>query len=147
MLPGIWGKLPDRTDLRSVRLLPHAVAVEQDAQSNAAVLSDNCRRAPLEPASVAPSDDWTNRIVAAERYAHPATADDMGGDPANAGIRREPELPEHEEIVAPTPSPAQEFDLLDEDLDVDAAKAKAMRARMRIAARQASLDPGDGIEL
>ena len=31
--------------------------------------------------------------------------------------------------------------------DVDAAKANAMRARMRMVARQASLDPGDGIEL
>ena len=69
------------------------------------------------------------------------------GDPANAGIRREPELPEHEEIVAPPPSPAQEFELLDDEPDVDAAKANAMRARMRMVARQASLDPGDGIEL
>ena len=67
------------------------------------------------------------------------------GDPANAGIRREPELPEHEEIIAPPPSPAQEFELLDDEPDV--AKANAMRARMRTVARQASLDPGDGIEL
>ena len=32
-------------------------------------------------------------------------------------------------------------------LVVKAAKANAMRARMRMVARQASLDPGDGIEL
>ena len=70
-----------------------------------------------------------------------------GGDPANAGFRREPELPEHEEILPPPPSPAQEFELLDDEPDVDAAKANAMRARMRMVARQASLDPGDGIEL
>ena len=84
--------------------------------------------------------------------AAPASSDDPAagsnaGDPANAGIRREPELPEHEEIVAPPPSQEQEFELLDDEPDVDAAKANAMRARMRMVARQASLDPGDGIEL
>ena len=101
----------------------------------------------LEAASTVPTDDWTGRVAVAAGHTPPATADDMGGDPANAGIRREPELPEHEEIVAPPPSPAQEFELLDEEPDVDAAKTRAMRARTRMAARQASLDPGDGIEL
>jgi type IV secretion system protein VirD4 len=69
------------------------------------------------------------------------------GDPANAGIRREPELPEHEEIIPPPPPPSQEFDFLDDEPDVDAAKARAMRQRMRMVARQASMDPADGIEL
>jgi type IV secretion system protein VirD4 len=101
----------------------------------------------LAAAATVPSDDWTGRVAMAGNNTPPATADDMGGDPANAGIRREPDLPEHEEIVAPPPSPAQEFDLLDDEPDVDAAKAKAMRARIRVVARQASLDPGDGIEL
>ena len=68
-------------------------------------------------------------------------------DPANAGIRLEPELPEHEEIIPPPPPPSQEFDFLDDEPDVDAAKARAMRQRMRMVARQASLDPNDGIEL
>jgi len=101
----------------------------------------------LAAASTVPTDDWTDRIAVAAGTTPPAIADDMGGDPANAGIRREPELPDHEEIVAPPPSPADEFDLLDEEPDVDAAKARAVRARMRMAARQASLDPGDGIDL
>jgi len=97
-------------------------------------------------AAPASSDDWCGRIVAAAGSSVNAASSD-GGDPANAGIRREPELPEHEEIVAPPPSPAQDFELLDDEPDVDAAKANAMRARMRMVARQASLDPGDGIEL
>lgn len=101
----------------------------------------------LAAASGVPSDDWTGRVAVAAGSTAMTTGDDLGGDPANAGIRREPELPEHEEIVAPPPSPAQEFDLLDQEPDVDAAKAKALRARMRMAARQATLDPGDGIEL
>ena len=51
-------------------------------------------------------------------------------DPDNAGIRREPELPEHEEIIPPPTTPAQEFDILDDEPDVDAAKARALRSRM-----------------
>jgi len=100
-----------------------------------------------DPAAAPSSDDWSSRVVSA---AKPAVAPAPGateGDPANAGIRREPELPEHEEIVAPPRPPEQEFDILDDEPDVDAAKARAMRQRMRIVARQASLDPGDGIEL
>ena len=93
------------------------------------------------------SDDWSGRIVAATTGSTVDADSDAEGDPANAGIRREPELPEHEDIVAP-PRPAdQEFDDLDDEPDVDAAKARAMRQRMRTVARQASLDPGDGIEL
>ncbi|QYM71697.1 conjugal transfer protein TraG [Pseudochrobactrum sp. Wa41.01b-1] len=99
------------------------------------------------PANAAATDDWSGRVVAAAGHAGAGAGGDDGGDPANAGIRREPELPEHEEIIAPPPSPSQEFEFLDDEPDVDAAKADAMRARMRMVARQASLDPGDGIEL
>ncbi|MCM2505895.1 conjugal transfer protein TraG [Aureimonas altamirensis] len=93
------------------------------------------------------SDDWSNRIVAATNAAAPATASGTEGDPANAGIRREPELPEHEEIVAQPPPSEQEFDLLDDEPDVDPAKARALRQRMRMVARQVSMNPDDGIEL
>ncbi|WP_374345398.1 conjugal transfer protein TraG [Phenylobacterium sp.] len=98
------------------------------------------------PANAAASDDWSGRVVAAAGQTGAIGAGEDGGDPANAGIRREPELPEHEEIIPP-PTPTQEFELLDDEPDVDAAKANAMRSRMRMVARQASLDPGDGIEL
>ncbi|TKT81002.1 conjugal transfer protein TraG [Aquamicrobium sp. LC103] len=99
------------------------------------------------PANAAATDDWSGRVAAPAGHAGAASGGEDGGDPANAGIRREPELPEHEEILPPPPSPAQEFELLDDEPDVDAAKASAMRARMRMVARQASLDPGDGIQL
>ncbi|WP_439500428.1 conjugal transfer protein TraG [Aminobacter ciceronei] len=98
-------------------------------------------------ANAAATDDWSGRVVAAAGQTGAGLGGSDGGDPANAGIRREPELPDHEEILPPPPSPAQEFELLDDEPDVDAAKANAMRARMRMVARQASLDPGDGIEL
>jgi type IV secretion system protein VirD4 len=92
------------------------------------------------------SDDWSSRVMTAKATPTTATSG-TEGDPDNAGIRREPDLPEHEEIVAPPNPREQEFDLLDDEPDVDAAKARAMRSRMRTVARQASLDPGDGIEL
>ncbi len=47
-------------------------------------------------------DDWAGAVVA------PAVSDTE--DPANAGIRREPELPEHEEIVPEPPKPVHEFE-------------------------------------
>ncbi|WP_075657217.1 conjugal transfer protein TraG [Pseudochrobactrum sp. B5] len=101
--------------------------------------------APLAPSPSA--DDWSGRVVAAESHSAPAAADGADGDPANAGIRREPELPEHEEIVTPPPSPEQEFEFLDDEPDVDAAKARAMRQRMKMVARQVAMNPDDGIDL
>ncbi|WP_432475219.1 conjugal transfer protein TraG [Brucella anthropi] len=99
------------------------------------------------PANAAATDDWSGRVLAAAGQTGGAGGGHDGGDPANAGIRREPALPEHEEILPPPPPSEHEFELLDDEPDVDAAKANAMRARMRMVARQASLDPGDGIEL
>ena len=55
-----------------------------------------------------PEGDWADTIVAT-----PAVA--FVEEPANAGIRREPELPEHEEI-APEPRKAtNEFEPIEED--------------------------------
>ncbi|WP_234052723.1 MULTISPECIES: conjugal transfer protein TraG [unclassified Xanthobacter] len=103
----------------------------------------------LSTASLAPSpssDDWSGRVVAAESRS--ATSEnEVEGDPANAGIRREPELPSQEEIVAPPPSPEQEFEFLNDEPDVDAAKARTIRQRMRMVARQVALNPDDGIDL
>ncbi len=67
---------------------------------------------------------------------------------ANGGIRREPMLPEHEAVVPEEPpKPAQEFALLDDEPDDDAVRARAMRQRFGTVARQAALDPDDGIPL
>ena len=93
------------------------------------------------------TDDWTSRVIVAANKPANSAASRAEGDPDNAGIRREPELPEHEEIIPPPPTPAQEFDILDDEPDVDAAKARALRSRMRMIARQASMNPDDGIEL
>ncbi|PPD10140.1 MAG: conjugal transfer protein TraG, partial [Methylocystis sp.] len=70
-------------------------------------------------------------------------------DPANGGIRREPELPEHEDIAPldPTAIPPPEAVNVDEADDEEAIKARLLRSRGRALARQAALDPDDGIAL
>jgi type IV secretion system protein VirD4 len=56
-------------------------------------------------------------------------------------------LPEHEEIAPPDHALVGEFDILDDEPDVDAAKARSLRQQVTSVARQASMDPADGIEL
>jgi type IV secretion system protein VirD4 len=87
----------------------------------------------------AAKDDWQSAVVAP-----PATDTE---DPANAGIRREPELPEHEDIVTAPRKPAQEFDLPDDEADDDAQRLRVLQRQVRATARQVSLDPADDMGL
>ncbi len=96
------------------------------------------------PPSDRQTDDWTGRNPIA---AAPPQKRRCGDEDADGGIRREPDLREHEEI-APEPVHARsEFADLDDEPDDDAQRAKSMRDRFATVARQASLDPDDGIEL
>jgi type IV secretion system protein VirD4 len=81
---------------------------------------------------------WTAAIRAA---APPAEDSD------NAGIRREPELPEHEEIVVEHRKPAQEFELAEDEPPDIVRDRQALQRRNRRLARQVALDPGDGMDL
>lgn len=71
-------------------------------------------------------------------------------DTANAGIRQEPELPVHENIA---PEPERTFNEFRYDDDDDGVEDEGVRNRraadraMRRAARNASLDPDDGVDL
>jgi len=56
-------------------------------------------------------------------------------------------LPEHEEIVGSERLADREFDVLEDESDLDAAKARALRLSVRNVARQAAMDPADGIGL
>jgi type IV secretion system protein VirD4 len=67
-------------------------------------------------------------------------------DPANGGIRREPELPEHEDIAPEQAKPSTEF-AFEDDAGDKAVRARVLRAQARGLARQASMDPNDGIDL
>ena len=94
------------------------------------------------------ADDWRalpHLTSAAARQTE--VAQHIDADPANAGIRREPELPEHEEIVGSERPADREFDMLEDDPDIDAAKARTLRQSVRVVARQAAMDPEDGIGL
>jgi len=95
-----------------------------------------------------PADDWRTLPIPKIRRAKPAaSAAPDDDDPANGGIRREPDLPEHEEIVPEDRSPNHEFDILDDEQDGDAIKARQMRLNLRSVARQATMDPADGLDL
>ena len=68
-------------------------------------------------------------------------------DPANAGIRREPELPEHEEI-APEPRKAiNEFEPIEEDGDDEPQRRRMLQRTMGAVARQISLDTADDMQI
>ena len=100
-------------------------------------------------------DDWSGRrpIVAPPTFA-PAPVDksDEGSgeddEAENAGLRRQPDMERHVDIApAPKSAPANEFEPDDPEPDGDATSQAALRRQVRIVARQASLDPDDGIEL
>jgi type IV secretion system protein VirD4 len=98
-------------------------------------------KSPLtaEPSAVSPNGDWAGAVVA------PAASDTE--DPANAGIRREPELPEHEEIVPEPPKPVHEFEPADEEPDDEVQRQRVMQRTFGTVARQVSLDPGDDMQM
>ena len=93
-----------------------------------------------DSSSLSRADDWSGAGVVAPS----ASATD---DPANAGIRREPELPEHEDI-APEPAKAvHEFEPAEEESDDDGQRLRAFQRNARTVARQVSLDPADDMGL
>ncbi|MCO6185184.1 conjugal transfer protein TraG [Rhizobium sp. L1K21] len=106
---------------------------------------------PPDPARFEPhvnDDCWTARIVGVP--GSPVSEDQHEAEDAvDGGIRREPDLPEHEEIVLQSeePTPSTEFDMLEDDADEPAKQARTFRRQSRQIARQATLDPNDGIDL
>jgi|TARA_R100000501_G_scaffold18540_1_gene40531 type IV secretion system protein VirD4 len=103
--------------------------------------------APAQPGAPVRPDDWTGRAVAVDANQVARIVRDVE-DAANGGLRREPELPDHVDIAkeAKDASPADEFAIVEDDPD-EAARASALRRSMQRQARQASLDPNDGIDL
>jgi len=104
--------------------------------------------APSDPRN----DDWSGlrkpiaNIAEAESIVQ-SQASETINDQANSGIRREPELPQHEEVI-PEPGPAKaEFEFADDETDDDVQRATTLRKQAVDLARQASMDPGDGLGL
>jgi type IV secretion system protein VirD4 len=92
------------------------------------------------------SDDWS-AVLPQSGSAAAEQADDGEEDSANGGIRREPMLPEHEAIAPEASVTTKEFADLEDEPDDEAVKARAVRRSMRTVARQAAMDPDDGIAL
>ena len=78
-----------------------------------------------------------------------ASAPSGEDDDANAGLRREPDLPEHVAAAQEkTTEPAREFEMmLDDEAEETARQRQALRKQMGQVARQASMDRNDGIDL
>jgi type IV secretion system protein VirD4 len=101
---------------------------------------------PPVPVTLHPRpNDWSSLPVP-ERTGATATQPPGPDDSANGGIRREPELPQEQEIVPPPAPSVGEFEF-DEAAGDEEVAARRLNDRMRGSARQASLDPKDGIEL
>ncbi|MFN3945280.1 MAG: conjugal transfer protein TraG [Allosphingosinicella sp.] len=94
-------------------------------------------------------DDWTGLTTVAAPITVTGGSPEAGDvDDPNGGIRREPELPEHEAIAPEVArSGREEFAALDDEPDDDAVRARQLQGRFRTMARQAALDPDDGIQL
>ena len=149
LTPGEIMQLPPREELVLVSGAPPIRAQKaryfKDPQLQARILSPPEARHAGEPVPTAGPDDWSTMppIAVASAGSSSQVADDADG-----GIRREPEIPEHEAIAPEHPTPArEEFSALDDEPDDDAQRAKQLQDRFRGAARQAALDPDDGIEL
>jgi type IV secretion system protein VirD4 len=67
------------------------------------------------------------------------------GDDANGGIRREPELRQHEEIVPQPHKQVREFDLEEDERDDEAQRQQVMQRNFAGAVRQIPLDPADDL--
>jgi type IV secretion system protein VirD4 len=121
---------------------------------------------PPKPDASMPSpkpDDWSLNAVksvahtktdkaAAERIEPSAfnTSPDgnVDSDPSNAGLRREPGLERHKDISPePVKHPINEFEPDRDENDDDAVRGRVVTRSMRQIARQAAMDPHDGVEL
>ena len=86
-------------------------------------------RRRLTPCAPRP-DDWSALKPVARETAPSAAG---ASDDADGGIRREPTLPEHEQIAPePGPPPEKEFVFAEDEQDDDAARTRALAARMRV---------------
>jgi type IV secretion system protein VirD4 len=93
------------------------------------------------------ADDGQASGVVANAGGAPASGE-TDDDPANAGLRREPGLEPHKDIVPePVKPPVNEFEPDRDESDDDTVRTRVLTRNMRNTARQVVMDPGDGMEL
>jgi len=151
LTPGEMMQLPPSDEIVLVSGAPPVRAKKaryyEDRQFKARIIAPPPSPSAETLGSTAQStDDWSGRPpIAAPPPAMKKRA--SGDDDSDGGVRREPTLPEHEAIAPETATVREEFAGLDDEPDDDAQRTRAMQDRFRGVARQASLDPDDGIEL
>jgi type IV secretion system protein VirD4 len=152
MTPGEVMQLPPTDELVLVSGSPPIRARKaryyQDRRLRARILPPSSlsgsQTSGMAASSKRQSDDWglPRPITPSALSGRPSYA-----DPDNVGIRREPELPEHEAITPETTPQESFFEFPEDEPNDDAARVRALRERMRSVARQAALDPGDHMEI
>ncbi|MFG1293854.1 conjugal transfer protein TraG [Xanthobacter versatilis] len=106
--------------------------------------------APSRTTRTSREDGWSTLVPQKPDAGLVAELAKAEADTANSGLRREPELPDHIAIAKETTpaGAADEFAIvLDEEPDDTVQQARVLRQQMRGVARQAALDPHDGIDL
>jgi type IV secretion system protein VirD4 len=97
------------------------------------------------PSSVSPPGAPLPNLLAVSPWANliAAPTSQADADNANGGPRREPELPEHEDIAPAPPDRSQEFDLGEESDDTGPPIDPDFDQQVRNSVRQVPLDPAD----
>jgi type IV secretion system protein VirD4 len=95
---------------------------------------------------VARSDEWSGRAPIAPSVKLLTALKSKARD-QNGGIRREPELPQQEDVVVKAPLAENEFDAAPDESDTEAVQASALTRSMQGLARAVSLDPDDKMGL
>jgi type IV secretion system protein VirD4 len=92
-------------------------------------------------------DDWSRLPLPMTTGPAPKAAASAPDDAASAGIRREPELSTPDEIAPEPRKPRSEFTFAGDTTDDEPARAEVFRRQARGLARQAVMDPDDGLGL
>jgi type IV secretion system protein VirD4 len=115
----------------------------EDPQFQRRILPSS-RAAPID--RVARPDEWSGHAPIPPAVKLRAVLTNKARD-RNGGIRREPELPQHEDIVVQAPLTENEFDAAPDEGDADVIQTAALNRSMQGLARAVSLDPDDKMGL
>jgi type IV secretion system protein VirD4 len=115
----------------------------EDTQLKRRVLNPS-RANPV--ALVARADDWSGRTQILPSVELLAKVKRRPRDP-NGGIRREPELPQHEDVAIKAPLAENEFDAAPDDSDAEVVQARALSRSMQGIARSVTIDPHDPMDI
>ena len=158
LTPGEIMQLPPSDEIVLVSGIPPIRARKaryyEDRRFRERILNPPALQAPSAAHSsgrrVTQAKDWT---AFPDQDPDTATEDELAAgslvdhDRANGGLRREPGLPEHEAIAPEEPKPALETGGLADEQEDGSIIDREMNQRFCATARQAALDPDDGLGL